>query len=73
MNTESNRMTEDQKIEKIKARINALISINLEAMKEIAKDHGTNNIGYAMYMGAYDDLKIVLDEIESGEIYEVQK
>ena len=69
-------MTEDQKIENIKDRIRHLIKINLSVMKFTDKQQDTNTIGYAFHMcshGAHDDLKIVLDEIESGEIYEVQK
>lgn len=63
-------MTEDRKIEKIKDRIKELLKSNAEMMKEIARDHGTNNQGFAMYMGGHDDLKLILDEIESEEIFE---
>lgn len=63
-------MNEEQKIEKIKERIRELININYDRLKEIEEEHGTNNQGYAMYLGAYDDLNLVLKEINSGEIYE---
>ena len=63
-------MSEEQKIQKIKDRISDLMTSNKEQMKEIRESCGTNNLGYATYVGGCDDLYTILSEIKSGEIYE---
>lgn len=63
-------MNQDQKVQMIVERIQELFENDEDQLKEIAREYGTQNIGYANFLGSYDTLKLLLEEIQSGEIFE---